>query len=110
MTEKEPNEEQQYPDVLVRADPDELEHKRREMMDDPWGTECYWTVNGTPQRTGRAGAMLFHDGEQVWGVATILRVEKGRIWFKPIRDATALSFEVPEPPTRGFKYVGETDD
>jgi len=98
--------EQEYPDVLFQADPDELEHKRRGKMDDPWGTECYWTVGGEPQRTGRGGAMLFHDGDQVWGMATILRVEDGKIWFKPIRDATGLRFEVPDPPTRGYQYVG----
>jgi len=45
----------EYPDVLIRADPDDLQHKRRETMDDPWNAECYWSVNGTPQRTGRGG-------------------------------------------------------
>lgn len=104
MTEAEsPN---QYPDVLIRADPSELTHKRRQNMENPWGSECYWSVSGTPQRTGRGGAVLFHDGSQVWGIAIVLRVEEGKIWFKPIRDADGLRFDVPEPPTRGFAYVG----
>lgn len=97
----------QYPDVLIRADRSELDHKRREKMEDPRGIECYWSVNGTPQRTGRGGAVLFHDGFEVWGIAIVLRVEEGKIWFKPIRDADGLRFDVPEPPTRGFAYVGE---
>ena len=96
--------EHQYPDVLIRADPDDLEHKRREKMDDPWGTECYWTVKGTPRKTGRGGAILFHDGDKVWGLAIITRVETGRIWFEPIRESP-WDFDVPEPPTRGYQYV-----
>lgn len=98
------DETQDYPDVLVRAAPEEIEDKRRANIDDPHGTECYWSVSGTPQRTGRGGAMLFHDGDGVWGVATITRVEDGRIWFRPIRDAP-WAFEPVDPPTRGFAYV-----
>lgn len=99
---------QEYPDVLVRAAPDDVTHKLREEMDDPWSTECFWSVSGTPQRTGPGGAMLFHDGEEVWGVATVTRVEEGRIWFKPIRRSPWV-VETPDPPTRGFAYVGGDD-
>lgn len=97
----------EFPDVLVRADPedDDVAHKRRKNMDDPWNVECFWSVSGTPQRTGAGGAMLFHDGKEVWGVATVTRVEEGRIWFKPIRDCPWV-VKTPEPPVRGFAYVG----
>lgn len=100
--------DQEYPDVLIQADPEDCEHKRRENMDDPAGVECYWRVSGTPQRTGQGGAVLFSDGSEVWGVAFVTRVEDGRLWFTPIRDATALGISPPvDPPQRGFRYVTE---
>lgn len=97
-----------HADVLVQTEPEDVDHKIRENMDDPYGTLCYWTVSGTPQKTGRGGTMLFSDGTEVWGTATITEVEDGKIWFKPIRKATGLRFDLPiEPPTRGFAYITE---
>jgi len=95
-------------DVLVQVDPDDVRHKIRKEMEDPYGTLCYWTVSGTPRKTGRGGTMLFSDGSEVWGTATITEVEGGKIWFKPIRRVTGLRFDLPiEPPTRGFAYITE---
>jgi len=95
-------------DVLVQADRDDVRHKIREEMDDPHETICRWTVSGTPRKTGRGGTMLFSDGSEVWGTATITEVEGGKIWFKPIRKATGLRFNLPiEPPTQGFAYITE---
>lgn len=93
-------------DVLVRADREDVSHKIRENMDDPWETLCYWTVSGKPRRTGPGSMMLFSDGEDVWGTATITEIEDGKIWFKPIRLAKGLVYDVPvDPPTRGFRYI-----
>lgn len=98
----------QQADVLVQVAPEDVEHKIRENIGNPYETECYWNVSGTPQQTGRGGTMLFHDGEQVWGIATITEVEEGAIWFKPIRNARGLVFDLPvEPPSRGFQYITE---
>jgi hypothetical protein len=101
--------EQQYPDVLIQADPEKLKHKRREFMDDPYSTICHWRVSGTPQRTGRGGAMLFaHPDRAVWGYATITSVEEGRINHKPIHDMDALIIDIPiDPPNQGFAYITE---
>ncbi|NLV14348.1 hypothetical protein [Haloarcula argentinensis] len=98
----------QHADVLVQTGPEDVAHKRRENMDNPDEMQCYWTVSGTPRKTGRGGAMLFSDGESVWGTATITEVEDGKIWFRPIRTADGLSFDLPiDPPTRGFAYITE---
>ncbi|MDS0222484.1 hypothetical protein NDI54_14150 [Haloarcula sp. S1AR25-5A] len=52
--------------------------------------------------------MLFSDGSEIWGTATITEVEDGKIWFTPIRTADGLSFDLPiDPQTRGFPYITE---
>lgn len=93
-------------DVLIYTDRTDLEHKLRGEV--PVGHECYWTVNGTPQRTERGQSVLFTDGDRVIARGEITRVEEGRIWFEPLRETDE---DLPAPPTtRGFKYVEQTDD
>lgn len=93
-------------DVLIRAEPDDVEGKIRENLNDPWSTKCYWTVAGTPQKTGPGRQVFFSDGDEVWGLANITSVDEGAIWFKPIRKLTCLRVNIDaEAPTRGFKYV-----
>lgn len=97
-------------DVILRASEDDLHHKVFNHMDIPDTDEnprrslVYWSVSGTPQRTGPGRVIMFStDGETVDYYAPICYVEEGRIWFDfldPVR------FEAPRaPPTRGFAYV-----
>lgn len=88
-------------DVLIYADREDVEHKLAgEVPDDE---VCYWTVNGTPQRTEPGREVLFTDGDVVHARADIIDVESGRLWFQPLRE---VRDELPATPTtRGFKYV-----
>lgn len=96
-------------DVIIRASEDDLRHKvfdycdGTDLGDNPRRSLAYWSVQGTPQRTGPGRTIMFStDGETVDYYAPICTVEEGRIWFHFLYPTR---FEVPtEPPTRGFKY------
>lgn len=97
-------------DVIIHASEDALRHKvfdytdGTDLGDNPRQSLAYWSVSGTPQRTGPGRAILFStDGETVDYYAPICTVEEGKIWFAFLHPTR---FDVPtEPPTRGFKYL-----
>lgn len=92
--------------VLIGATREDCAGKLRAELDDPTGVECYWRVSGAPRQTARGQYVYFEADGDVWGIATVLRVEDGRLWFTPIREIDALAIELPvSAPTRGFRYV-----
>ncbi|MFC6720913.1 hypothetical protein ACFQGT_00500 [Natrialbaceae archaeon GCM10025810] len=88
-------------DVLIYADPGDVEHKLRENVPD--GHYCYWTVNGTPRQTGPGASVLFTDGERVHARGDVTEIVVGELRFTPLE---RVDEPIPtEPVTRGFRYV-----
>ena len=88
-------------DVLIYADPDDVDHKLAGNVPD--GHYCYWTLPVTPQQTEPGSTVLFSDGQRVHARGTIRAIEDQELQFEPLQ---RIDKPTPtEPPTRGFTYI-----
>jgi hypothetical protein len=90
-----------YKDVLIHANRDEIDHKLAENTPDDH--LCYWTVSGTPRQTRFGQGVWFENAERIVAVGQIESVKQGKIWFTPLRSVDA---DLPKyPPNQGFTYL-----
>ena len=108
------NEDIKY-DILIRAKPEDVEHKMQDVIhkhnsklkdgeDNPdWQPEaCYWTVSKPPVRKG-IFEVLFTDGKNVFAKGDYIGNTIDSIEFMSLE---RVSYPQPKPaPTRGFTYV-----
>lgn len=88
-------------DVLIHTTESRIAHKRRENIEP--GHTPFWEVNGTPRQTEPGQRIWFEADGRLIATAEILDVERGKLWFEPLRGVDAPA--PVDPPTRGFTYV-----
>lgn len=89
-------------DVLIYADPADVEHKLESEVPDHHDY-CYWTVNGRPRQTGPGASVLFTDGDSVHARGDVLECVDGELRVTPLE---RVDEPLPaDPVTRGFTYV-----